>query len=91
MALNGDTWIQKAINACKDEGTERLVGFSIIIIILLILGSIGILYMIYHVSINAIGMITGGLISTLSSLTSFYWGSSSSSRSKDQTIINLSK
>lgn len=81
--------MKKLLDIIRDKAFDKFVGFLILFVCILFLGGAGIFYLVTKATIEPISMIITGLITTVTSLTGYYWGSSASSRDKDETINNM--
>lgn len=83
--------MKRLLEIVNTKGFDKLIGMLILVLCLCFMGGVGIFYLITKTSMDPISMIVTGLITTATNLVGYYWGSSSSSRDKDDTISNLTK
>lgn len=81
--------MKKILELVSTRGFDKFMAMIIIVTCIFLLGGVGIFYLITKTTIEPLGMIIGGVITTLTNLIGFYWGSSSSSRDKDDTINKM--
>ena len=83
--------MRKLLEIVNTKGFDKFMGMLILLICLFFMGGVGVFYLITKTSMDPIAMIVTGLITTATNLVGYYWGSSSSSRDKDDVIGNLTR
>ena len=79
----------KTLEFIQAPGFDKLIRMSVLILCLLVLGIFGFYCLYSGKTLDGVGMVVGVLVTVVTNIVGFDWGSSAGSKGKDEMIGKL--